>query len=134
MHDKTAGRLTAPKETGLYEIRYVLREGNKTIGSIFLEVIAADASLDDGAELSVPAAAQAGELISVSWSSTNNDHDQRIALARSNQADFSWVTVQATEEEKSMQLTMPDEPGSYEMRFLDLTARKVLGRSMIEVQ
>lgn len=131
---KTEGRLTAPKETGLYEIRYMLNEGKKTIASAPLEVVAADAPLDDGAGLSVPTEAQVGEEITVSWSGTSNSTDQRVSVARTDQPDFSWITVQAVGDQKSMNLTMPDKAGFYEVRFLDIKGRKLLGRSVIEVK
>ena len=74
--------LTAPAETGLYEIRYVLDEGSKTLASSPLEVVAADAPLDDGAGLSAPASATPGETITVSWTISPDDADRRVALAK----------------------------------------------------
>src|SRR5690606_3875895 len=47
----------APKETGLYELRYVLKEGRRTLASHAFEVVAEDAPLDDGTGLSAPAQA-----------------------------------------------------------------------------
>jgi Ca-activated chloride channel family protein len=131
---KTQGSLTAPNETGLYEIRYMLDEGKKTIASTPLEVVAADAPLDDGAGLSVPAEAKVGEVITVSWTGVSDGNDQRIALARNDQPDFSWIAIQSVGEEKTMEMTMPDKAGFYEVRFLDITARKLLGRSLVEVK
>ena len=132
--DKTKGRLTAPAETGLYEIRYMLDEGKKTIASAPLEVVAADAPLDDGAGLSVPASAAPGETITITWTGASDSADQRISLARKEQPDFSWISVQSVGEEKSMELTMPDEAGIYEIRFLDIAGRQLLGRSVVEVK
>ncbi|HHX35843.1 MAG TPA: VWA domain-containing protein, partial [Gammaproteobacteria bacterium] len=113
--NKTAGQLKAPKETGLYEIRYMLEEGKKTIASAPLEVVAADAPLDDGAGLTVPTDAQVGEVITITWTGTSDSSDQRIALAGTDQPDFSWITVQPANQEKSIQLTMPDKAGFYEV-------------------
>ena len=112
----------------------MLNEGKKTIASAPLEVVAADAPLDDGAGLSVPTEAQVGEEITVSWSGTSNSTDQRVSVARTDQPDFSWITVQAVGDQKSMNLTMPDKAGFYEVRFLDIKGRKLLGRSVIEVK
>ncbi|HHX35404.1 MAG TPA: hypothetical protein GX719_09050, partial [Gammaproteobacteria bacterium] len=60
--------------------------------------------------------------------------DQRIALAGTDQPDFSWITVQPANQEKSIQLTMPDKAGFYEVRFLDVAGRKLLGRSVVKVK
>lgn len=132
--DKTTGRLKAPTEPGLYEIRYVLEEGKKMLASTSLEVVAADAPLDDGAGLSVPKTAAIGETITITWSGGSDSTDQRISLARANQADFSWIAAQAVGAEKTMQLTMPDKAGFYEVRFLDIAGRELLGRSIVEVK
>ncbi|HZJ93415.1 MAG TPA: VWA domain-containing protein [Thiopseudomonas sp.] len=132
--DKTTGRLKAPTEPGLYEIRYVLEEGKKMLASTSLEVVAADAPLDDGAGLSVPKTAAIGETITITWSGGSDSTDQRISLARANQADFSWIAAQAVGAEKTIQLTMPDKAGFYEVRFLDIAGRELLGRSIVEVK
>ncbi|WP_417260524.1 VWA domain-containing protein [Celeribacter sp.] len=134
VHDKTEGRLKAPDETGLYEIRYVLDQGNKTLASASLEVVGADAPLDDGAGLSAPETASTGEVITVTWTGSGEGADQRIALAHKDQPDFSWISAQKVGEGKSMELTMPDEPGLYEVRYLDITNRELLGRSVVEVK
>src|SRR5690606_29169997 len=91
VRDKLQGDIRAPQEPGLYELRYVLHEGARTLASQDLEVVAADAPLDDGAGLSVPPKATAGQTITVSWRGGGDSADQRIALARADQADFSWV-------------------------------------------
>ena len=132
--DKTEGRLQAPAETGFYEIRYVLEQGKKTLATAPLEVVGADAPLDGGAGLSVPQTAATGETITVTWTGGNNDTDQRIAIARKDQPDFSWLSAQKIKTVKSMELKMPDERGLYEVRFLDISERKLLGRSVVEVK
>ncbi|MBI6630666.1 hypothetical protein, partial [Pontibaca salina] len=130
----TSGELKAPSDSGLYEIRYILATGNKTLASAPLEVVDADAPLDDGAGLSVPATAAPGEVITVTWSGMVDSADQRIALARSNQPDFSWISAQAVGDAKTMDLKMPDEAGYFEVRYLDVSGRQVLGRSIVEVK
>ncbi|MEQ5803734.1 VWA domain-containing protein [Halomonas sp. H10-9-1] len=129
----TETRLTAPAEMGLYEIRYILDEGKKTLASVSLEVVGADAPLDEGAGLSVPASAAPGETITISWSGRSDSGDQRISLARKDQPDFSWISIQPIGEANTMELTMPDKAGLYEIRFLDITGRELLGRSVVEV-
>ncbi len=134
VRDKLEGDLKAPAETGLYEIRSVLREGARTLASHDLEVVAEDAPLDDGAGLSAPAQAGVGEIITVAWSGGADSADQRIALARADQADFSWIVAHKVGADKTLQLTMPQEAGSYEVRYLDISGRKVLGRAIVEVK
>src|SRR5690606_39647744 len=45
VRDKGEGSLKAPAEPGLYEVRYVLRQGMRTLASTPVEVIAAQLSI-----------------------------------------------------------------------------------------
>ena len=128
------GDLEAPAAPGLYEIRYVLKEGARTLASVDLEVVDANAPLDDGAGLRAPARASPGETITVSWTGGAGSPDQRISLARADQADFSWIAAHSVGDQTSLQLTMPDEAGRYEVRYLDVSGRSVLGRAIVEVE
>ncbi|WP_099826500.1 VWA domain-containing protein [Oceaniglobus indicus] len=132
--DATTGRLTAPDTPGIYEIRYVLENGRRTLASAPLEVVDADAPLDQGAALSVPERAAPGATITVTWTGGSDSDDQRLSIARKDQPDFSWISVHKIGAQTSMELALPDEPGTYEVRFLDITGRAVLGRSVVEVE
>ncbi|MFW8567288.1 vWA domain-containing protein [Orrella sp. 11846] len=134
VQDRREGELNTPTTTGLYEIRYILQEGKRTLARHPFEVVAKDAPLDDGAGLSAPAQASAGQLITVSWTGGSDSTDQRIALARADQADFSWIVAHKAVGAQSLELTMPQEPGTYEVRYLDVSGRKVLGRAIVEVK
>jgi Ca-activated chloride channel homolog len=134
VRDNLEGDVNAPAEPGLYEIRYVLQEGASTVASLMLEVVGADAPLDDGAGLVVPSQASPGETITVSWSGSADSADQRISLARADQADFSWIEAHRIGEQTTLELTMPDEPGRYEVRYLDIGGQTVLGRAIVEVE
>ncbi|PVA12000.1 hypothetical protein DC366_03525 [Pelagivirga sediminicola] len=130
----TEGRLKAPGTPGLYELRYVLENGRRTLASAPLEVVAADAPLDDGAGLTVPETAAPGETITVTWTGGGEGADQRIALARKDQPDFGWITANKIGPEQTMELTLPDQPGLYEVRYLDISGQKLLGRSVVVVK
>lgn len=132
--NKTEGRLEAPDQPGLYELRYVLEAGRKTVARVPLEVVSADTPLDDGVDLVAPSKAGKGEVITIKWAGTVDSSDQRMSLARKGQPDFSWISVQPVGEEKTMDLTVPDEAGIYEIRFLDVAGQKLLGREAIEVE
>src|SRR5690606_22159556 len=134
VRDKLQGNLKAPKDPGFYEVRYVLREGARTLASYDLEVVDADAPLDQGAGLNVPKEAAAGETSTVSWDGGADSADERIALARSDQADFSWIVAHQVGAERTLELTMPVAAGLYEVRYLDVSGRKVLGRAIVAVK
>lgn len=131
--DASQGRMTAPEEPGAYEIRYQLERGNRVMARGPLEVLAPDAALDDGAGLQAPATGKPGEVITISWSGGSDSADQRVALARADQADFSWIIAESAIGRSSLEITLPDAPGRYELRFLDVAGQAVLGRTIIEV-
>jgi len=128
------GELEAPEEPGLYEIRYVLNEGRRTIAVVEIEVVAADAQLNLGVVLEVPETVGAGETFAVSWTQAEAGGDQRVSLARADQADFSWVGVQSAADGPPLEFEAPAEPGFYEVRFLDIDRRAVLSRAIVEVR
>ncbi|MDF3362753.1 VWA domain-containing protein [Sulfitobacter sp. Ks41] len=132
--DRTQGSLKVPSEPGLYEIRYILNEGLRTLANVPLEVVPANAPMDAGAGLSAPETAAPGASITVSWTGGGSGADQRIALARKDQPEFAWITAQKIAEDKSLTLTMPEEPGLYELRFLDISEQALLGRTVVEVK
>jgi Ca-activated chloride channel family protein len=131
---RSKARMRAPDTAGLYEIRYILNKGGRVLASAPLEVVAANAPLDDGAGLDVPASARPGDVITVSWTGGSDSADQRVSLARADQADFSWIAAHKIGADKTLELKIPEEAGSYEVRFLDISGRKVLGRAIVEVK
>ncbi|MEQ8166533.1 MAG: hypothetical protein RIC93_10720, partial [Alphaproteobacteria bacterium] len=58
----------------------------------------------------------------------------RVTLARADQADFAWIEAQPASGEKATKFTMPDDPGTYEIRFLDVANQTLLGRWPIAVE
>ena len=134
VRDNTEATLRAPEETGMYEVRYVLDEGRRTLARAIVEVVAEDAALDTGGSLDAPETAAPGETVQVGWTSSSESDRQRISLARRDQADFTWIEAKKTDNEPPLMFTMPDEPGTYEFRLLDLAGPMVLSRAIIEVQ
>ncbi|WP_417581102.1 VWA domain-containing protein [Pelagibacterium sp.] len=130
--DDTEQDLTAPEDPGLYEVRYVLDEGARTLASTPVEVLEEGSAIDFGAGLDAPSSAAPGETILVSW--TADVEGARIALARPDQADFAWIEAQPANSEMATKLQLPDEPGTYEVRFLDVANQSVMGRSPITVE
>jgi Ca-activated chloride channel family protein len=134
VRSNSSATFKAPAETGMYEVRFVLDEGRRTLASAIVEVVAEDAALDMGGSLDVPETATTGETVQVGWTSSSESSRQRISLAKSNQADFTWIEAQKTDNEPPLMFTMPDEPGTYEFRLLDLAGPSVLSRAIIVVQ
>ncbi|MDX1786376.1 MAG: VWA domain-containing protein [Roseovarius sp.] len=132
--DNTEAELNAPEQTGFYELRYTLDEGRRVLARHRFEVLAADAALNFGASLTAPDTAAPGSTIEVSWSVDAPGGDQRITLARGDQAIFTWITAIKTADGPPVMMPLPDAPGSYELRFLDVSKQEVLARKVIVVE
>ncbi|TEA79327.1 vWA domain-containing protein [Allopusillimonas ginsengisoli] len=126
--------LKAPRQPGLYEIRYVLDQDGSVQARHNLEVVAADSALSSGAVLTVPAQASPSQAVTMSWTGGSDSKDQRVALASKDQADFTWIDAKKINEAKALEFNMPEEPGDYEVRYLDVSQRAVLGRAIIKVR
>lgn len=131
---RTRHHLDAPAQTGLYEVRYVLQEGPRVLARQEVEVMAEDAPLQQGATLNASERASAGEAIEVSWSVEAPHPRQRIALARKDQALFTWIDAASIDGKAKISFTMPEEAGEYEIRFLDIADKAVLARRVIRVE
>ncbi|MEO0916405.1 MAG: hypothetical protein AAFY31_05395, partial [Pseudomonadota bacterium] len=124
----------APAETGMYEVRYVLREGTRVMARQMVEVLPQDAALNTGAVISAPDAAAPGATIEVDWTVDSESADQRITVARGEQAIFTWISAEKITGPGPMSITLPDAPGVYEIRFLDVSKQDVLSRHVIKVE
>jgi Ca-activated chloride channel family protein len=134
VRNQTETELKVPDETGLYEVRYMLREGGRVLARATVEVLGEDAQLSTGAAVDAPETAAAGASITVGWTIDTPSADQRITVARADQAIFTWISATRITGDPPMQITMPGEPGSYEIRILDLVAKEVLARKTIKVE
>ncbi|MEO1138014.1 MAG: VWA domain-containing protein [Pseudomonadota bacterium] len=134
VRENATDKLKAPATTGLYELRYVLNAGKRVMARVPVEVLAEDAALNTGAALSAPETGAPGSTIEVTWKVDNDSADQRISLARGNQAIFTWIEAVKIKDATSVQITLPKETGVYELRFLDVANQAVLARKVIKVE
>ncbi|WP_371225486.1 vWA domain-containing protein [Roseovarius sp. 2305UL8-3] len=134
VRDKGSTKLNVPETEGMYELRYMLKANNRVIARKTIEVLGADAALNTGASLSAPETGVAGSVIEVGFAVDADSADQRITLAKADQAIFTWVTAVKVKDAGPVQITLPDAPGVYELRYLDLSNQAVLARQTITVE
>ncbi|QGX99395.1 VWA domain-containing protein [Roseovarius faecimaris] len=134
VRDKTQNDMKSPDATGLYELRYMLHANNRVLARRTVEVLAADAALNAGASLSAPESAAPGAMVEIGWSVDSDSADQRITIANPDQAIFTWIRAVKTSEGPPVQMQMPDQPGTYELRFLDVSNQAVLARQVITIE
>ncbi len=79
-----------------------------------------------------PPTAEAGTPVDVGWEGPGDPRDY-ITVARPDQADTQYESYVYTREGAPLEMTMPAEPGSYEIRYVQRQGGRVLARMPIEV-
>ena len=120
--------LVAPGTPGEYELRYVLYTDREIMTRRQIMVTAAEAIL------SAPARVEAGAAITVEWTGPANRGDF-ISLARPDQTGGRYETYDwAKPGGAPVTLTSPEEPGTYELRYILYSDRMIVARIPIVVE
>jgi Ca-activated chloride channel family protein len=119
--------LQAPGEPGDYEVRYVLNESESIAASRPIRVTEARASI------SAPATAYAGERITVTATGpVSGSHWIGFAPAGSGPGAYRDYQ-RPTGPTSVVELTAPDEPGEYEVRYVLNESERVIARQAVRV-
>jgi hypothetical protein len=118
--------LTAPDEAGEYELRYFLGEKDTVIGTRRIVVGGVTATV------SAPAQVAAGAKFAVAWTGPNNASDF-VTLVKAGTPEKQHERYAYTSKGSPLQLTAPDEPGDYELRYLTAQSYATLGRATVKV-
>ncbi|MBK7904226.1 MAG: VWA domain-containing protein [Proteobacteria bacterium] len=118
--------LTAPDEAGEYELRYFLGEKNTVIGARRINVSGVTATV------SAPSQVAAGAKFAVAWTGPNNARDF-VTLVKAGTPEKRYERYAYTSKGSPLQLTAPDEPGDYELRYLMAQSYATLGRATVKV-
>jgi Ca-activated chloride channel family protein len=124
----TAGsplELTSPVVPARYTIRYVSSFG-RVLARSSLEVYEILATLDG------PTAVSPGEDFMVGWEGPGANQDY-ITIAASDAPSEDYLSWSPTSEGPSLRLRAPNQPGSYEVRYVRAADGEVLARHPIEV-
>ena len=116
----------APAETGLYEVRYVLNEGRKTLTSVPIEITAPTVTV------SGPATVVTGASFDVSWTGAVNAKDY-VAIVPAGADDGEFGNYLVVRDDETGKLTAPSDPGLYEIRYILREGAKTLAVASIEV-
>ncbi len=104
--------LDAPLEPGLYEVRYHSAADNATAAKVQFTVD------PPAATLTAPASAAAGSRIDVAWTGPGARYDD-VVIARAGMASSEHVTMSRIRPDMAnVRITVPTEPGSYELRYV----------------
>lgn len=120
-------KLLMPAEAGTYEVRYVQRQSHRILAREAIEATAVTASLK------VPTSGVVGAKIAVEW--TGPDYgDDYISIAKIDSPGRSYLDYKRTRGGSPAGLTLPDEPGTYEVRYVQRQHHRVLASEKISVR
>lgn len=124
--DGTPLDLLLPNTPGDYDIAYVMNQDRRELIRIPVTVTGITASLD------VPASARAGSAVTVTWDGPDYRNDT-ITVAEAGGPEGRYIHYTYTREGSPLELQMPSEPGTYEIRYVQSQGRLTMARASIEV-
>ena len=119
-------KLLMPAEPGTYEVRYIQSQSHKILASETIETTKVTATLD------APAAGVAGTKIKVSWTGPDYGNDY-VSVAKVGSSGRSEVGYQRTSSGSPLELTLPKDPGNYELRYVQSQTHKILASKPVTV-
>ena len=119
--------ITAPAETGSYELRYIHAHSGRVIGRRPVMLVPVPA------EVSAPAQIAVATEFEVQWKGPAHADDM-ITLARPGQAPSSYLAIAYAHDGSPAKLRAPAEPGTYEVRYLLANGAKLLARAPVTVK
>ncbi len=123
---KTPVKIRAPEQPGQYLVRYHLGQTRRVIGQTPLTVGAVTATLE------APAQVQAGSTVSVTWTGPGHERDY-ISIDPAGASKDEYLRYSYTKTGNPVVIQVPEEVGSYEIRYHQGQARTVLGSIPLEV-
>ena len=114
-----------PLKPGAYEIRYV-QAGKKVLAAKPITITEVTVNL------TAPETAKVGAPVSVGFEGANNKNDW-ITVVPPDLAENRYTDYKYSREGNPVELTMPVEPGEYELRYV-LDGKRVIGRKPITLE
>jgi Ca-activated chloride channel family protein len=119
-------KLTAPDEPGNYEIRYVQRQSRTILSGRPITILAVSASIVTATTV------KAGSQFEVTWTGPGNRSDY-VTVALPGTAGRDFLNYAYVQKGSPLQLTAPDKPGSYEVRYVQRQSATILARQAVRV-
>ena len=120
-------KLRAPSDPGTYEVRYILGQGSKLLAKTTIEIEAVSAKVQP------PVSATVNTEFEVTWQGPDYNSDY-ISIARPDQGPGRYVTYTYTRSGNPLKIKAPEEPGTYEVRYILGQGSKVLDKATITIK
>ena len=125
--DDSTKSLKAPAETGLYEVRYVLNEGKRTMASQTIEITEPEVSVI------APDSTLTGAAFDVSWTGTVHPRDFVTIVPMGADEGASDNYFRVGEDDGTKSLKAPAETGLYEVRYVLNEGKRTMASQPIEI-
>ena len=119
--------LQAPSDPGTYEVRYILKAGDKLLVKAAIEITPA------AAQIQAPASASMGAKFKVSWTGPGNQGDY-ISIAQPEQEESAYLHYTYVRTGNPLTLQAPSQPGEYEVRYILGVGDKLLAKTSIRIE
>src|SRR5690606_7635968 len=116
-----------PSEPGEYEIRYVLNQDAKVLATVPISVTPVEATL------SAAGSAPAGSELTAEWTGPGYDGDYHT-VAEPGTDGHDYVNYTYVREGSPLALELPEEPGTYEIRYILDQDSRILAAIPITVE
>lgn len=120
-------KVRMPDEPGDYELRYIMAQSRKTLARLPIAIGAVNATLE------APPAVKAGNEVPVVWTGPDNKGDF-VTVVTAGTAEKKFGKYAYTRNGSPAKVMVPDEPGSYEFRYIMGQSRKTLARLAVTVE
>lgn len=125
-NEESPTKLQSPELVGPCEIRFISK-GKETFASAPIEMIAATARFTE-----VPEKVAADGKFRVKWEGPDNKRDY-VTIVKADAEDGKYGSYIYVENGQDKDLTAPEEPGEYEIRYVTSQKKSVLAREQITV-
>lgn len=118
--------LPAPEQVGDYEIRYLTGEKYFTLATAAIKVVGVTATV------SVVPSVNAGSKIDIHWTGPDNPRDY-VTIVEAGAAEGTYGRYVYTKKGTPISLLVPEEPGTYEARYVTGGKELTLASAAFEV-
>jgi len=123
--DGSPAALRIPSTPGAYEVGYVQRQGKNVLTRVAVNVTPVSATVTP------PAALAAGTVAQVTWEGPNDPRDYIAVFNRGEDRHLRYIY---TSKGNPAQLTLPNEPGDYDIGYVQDVGRNILTRVPVTIE
>lgn len=118
--------INAPDVPGIYELRYVLNQSDRTLVSRPISVVGVEGTLE------APDSVAGGAEFEVVWTGPDNRSDF-ITIVKAGAEEGAYLDYAYTQNGSPAKITAPDDVGTYEIRYVMNQSDRTLASRNIEV-